>query len=64
MLPISRRAGHSVVNHLLQSSGDVRAVQGLLVHSNTTTQINTRLDCRHPAKVYDTAYPRTPKKSA
>ncbi len=50
---------HSFASHLLQSSGDLRAVQELLGHANiTTTQIYTRLDFQHLAKAYDAAHPR------
>jgi integrase/recombinase XerC len=50
---------HSFASHVLQSSGDLRAVQELLGHSNiTTTQVYTRLDFQHLAKVYDQAHPR------
>jgi integrase/recombinase XerC len=50
---------HSYASHLLQSSGDIRAVQELLGHVNiSTTQIYTRLDFQHLAKVYDAAHPR------
>ena len=50
---------HSFASHVLQSSGDLRAVQELLGHSNiTTTQVYTRLDFQHLAKVYDAAHPR------
>jgi integrase/recombinase XerC len=50
---------HSFASHLLQSSGDLRAVQELLGHSNiATTQIYTRLDWQHLAKAYDAAHPR------
>ena len=50
---------HSFASHLLQSSGDLRAVQELLGHANiATTQIYTRLDWQHLAKAYDAAHPR------
>ncbi len=50
---------HSFASHVLQSSGDLRAVQELLGHANiTSTQIYTRLDFQHLAKVYDAAHPR------
>ncbi len=54
---------HSFASHVLQSSGDLRAVQELLGHANiTTTQVYTRLDYQHLAKVYDQAHPRARKK--
>ncbi len=55
---------HSFASHLLQSSGDLRAVQELLGHSNiATTQIYTRLDWQHLAKAYDAAHPRAKRRS-
>jgi integrase/recombinase XerC len=54
---------HSFASHVLQSSGDLRAVQELLGHASiTTTQVYTRLDFQHLAKVYDAAHPRARKK--
>ncbi len=54
---------HSFASHLLQSSGDLRAVQELLGHANiTTTQVYTKLDYQHLAKVYDAAHPRARRK--
>jgi integrase/recombinase XerC len=56
---------HSFASHLLQSSGDLRAVQELLGHANlSTTQIYTSLDYQHLARVYDAAHPRAHKKPA
>ena len=50
---------HSFASHVLQSSGDLRAVQELLGHANiTTTQVYTKLDFQHLAAVYDAAHPR------
>jgi len=55
---------HSMASHVLQSSGDLRAVQELLGHANiSTTQIYTRLDWQHLAKAYDAAHPRAKRKS-
>ena len=56
---------HSFASHVLQSSGDLRAVQELLGHANiTTTQVYTRLDFQHLAQVYDAAHPRAHSKKA
>ncbi len=53
---------HSFASHLLQSSGDLRGVQELLGHASiASTQIYTRLDFQHLAKVYDAAHPRAKK---
>ena len=54
---------HSFASHVLQSSGDLRAVQEMLGHSSIgTTQVYTHLDFMHLAKVYDAAHPRAKKK--
>ena len=54
---------HSFASHVLQSSGDLRAVQELLGHASiSTTQVYTKLDFQHLAKVYDAAHPRARKK--
>lgn len=50
---------HSFASHMLESSGDIRAIQELLGHENlTTTQVYTHLDFQHLASVYDKAHPR------
>ena len=55
---------HSFASHVLQSSGDLRAVQEMLGHASiSTTQVYTHLDFQHLAKVYDAAHPRARKKS-
>lgn len=54
---------HSFASHLLQSSGDLRAVQELLGHAQiATTQVYTHLDFQHLAQVYDAAHPRAKKR--
>ncbi len=55
---------HSFASHVLQSSGDLRAVQEMLGHASiASTQVYTHLDFQHLAKVYDAAHPRAKKKS-
>jgi integrase/recombinase XerC len=54
---------HSFASHLLQSSGDLRAVQEMLGHASiSTTQVYTRLDFQHLASAYDAAHPRARRK--
>jgi len=55
---------HSFASHVLQSSGDLRAVQEMLGHASiATTQVYTHLDFQHLAKAYDAAHPRAKRKS-
>jgi integrase/recombinase XerC len=54
---------HSFASHVLQSSGDLRAVQEMLGHASiASTQVYTHLDFQHLAKVYDAAHPRARRK--
>lgn len=56
---------HSFASHLLQSSGDLRAVQEMLGHASiSSTQIYTHLDFQHLAKAYDAAHPRAKRKES
>ncbi|MEI7613169.1 MAG: tyrosine recombinase XerC [Betaproteobacteria bacterium] len=65
-LPISvhpHMLRHSFASHVLQSSGDLRAVQEMLGHASiASTQVYTHLDFQHLAKVYDSAHPRAKRK--
>jgi integrase/recombinase XerC len=55
---------HSFASHVLQSSGDLRAVQEMLGHASiASTQVYTHLDFQYLAKAYDAAHPRARKKS-
>lgn len=54
---------HSFASHVLQSSGDLRAVQEMLGHASiSTTQVYTHLDFQHLAQIYDSAHPRAKRK--
>jgi integrase/recombinase XerC len=54
---------HSFASHVLQSSGDLRAVQEMLGHASiASTQVYTHLDFQHLAKVYDAAHPRSKRR--
>ena len=56
---------HSFASHVLQSSGDLRAVQEMLGHASiASTQVYTHLDFQHLAKVYDAAHPRARRAKA
>jgi integrase/recombinase XerC len=55
---------HAFASHMLESSGDLRAVQELLGHASiSTTQVYTHLDFQHLAKVYDAAHPRAQRRT-
>jgi integrase/recombinase XerC len=55
---------HAFATHVLQSSGDLRAVQDMLGHASiSTTQVYTHLDWQHLAKIYDQAHPRARRKT-
>jgi integrase/recombinase XerC len=59
------RLRHAFASHLLQSSGDLRAIQELLGHSSlASTQVYTSLDYQHLAQVYDRAHPRAQARAA
>ncbi|MFT7422967.1 MAG: integrase/recombinase XerC, partial [Psychromonas sp.] len=54
---------HSFATHMLESSGNLRAVQTLLGHADlATTQVYTHLDFQHLSKIYDQAHPRAKRK--
>ena len=54
---------HSFASHVLQSSGDLRAVQDMLGHASiASTQVYTHLDFQHLTRIYDSAHPRAKRK--